>query len=92
MVKEVLNEIKQVFVDDYIHLGMDEVYYECWKSNPDIRKWMETMNFTDHHQLEGYYSKNVLNIVKDLKKKAVVWQGKCFLNVLNSTKKSLKSI
>lgn len=74
MVKDVLSEIKSVFVDEYIHLGMDEVYYECWKSNPDIKKWMETMNFTDYHQLEGYYSSKVLQIVKDLNKKAVVWQ------------------
>lgn len=82
MVKEILNEIKQVFVDDYIHLGMDEVYYECWKSNPNIIKWMRNMNFTDYHQLEGYYSKNVLDMVKDLNKKAVVWQGNLSINLL----------
>jgi N-acetyl-beta-hexosaminidase len=28
-VKNILTEFKDVFVDDYIHLGNDEVYYEC---------------------------------------------------------------
>lgn len=79
LVKDVLSEFKQVFVDEYIHLGMDEVYYECWKSNPDIRAWMQSMNYTDYHELESYYSKKVLNIVKDLKKKAIVWQGNNYL-------------
>ena len=29
-IKDVLNEFKDAFVDEYIHLGNDEVYYECW--------------------------------------------------------------
>lgn len=28
-VKNILTEFKDMFVDDYIHLGNDEVYYEC---------------------------------------------------------------
>lgn len=76
MVKELLSEMKNIFVDEYIHLGMDEVYYECWKSNPEIKEWMKSMNFSDYHELESFYSKRVLNIAKELKKKAVVWQGK----------------
>jgi hexosaminidase len=28
--KDVLGEFANLFVDDYIHLGMDEVYYACW--------------------------------------------------------------
>jgi hypothetical protein len=30
VLKDFLAELKSVFVDDYIHLGNDEVYYECW--------------------------------------------------------------
>jgi len=39
VLKDILSEIKNVFVDDYIHLGNDEVYYDCWKSNPNITEW-----------------------------------------------------
>jgi hexosaminidase len=39
VLKDILSEIKDVFVDDYIHLGNDEVYYDCWKSNPNITEW-----------------------------------------------------
>src|SRR5258707_15243777 len=29
-------EVRQVFRDRYVHLGMDEVYYDCWRSNPQV--------------------------------------------------------
>lgn len=53
---------------------MDEVYYDCWKSNPEISEWMKKKNMSDYHELEAYYSSNVLNITKDLNKKVTVWQ------------------
>jgi len=74
VLENILAEIKQVFPDEYIHLGNDEVYYECWKSNPSIREWMKTMNFTDYHHLEAYYSTKILDKAKKLNKKVSVWQ------------------
>lgn len=53
----------------------DEVYYDCWRSNPNITEWMIANNMSQYNQLEAYYSSKVLNILKDLKKKVTVWQG-----------------
>lgn len=69
-----INELKSVFKDDYIHLGNDEVYYNCWKSNPNITEWMNTMNFTEYNQLEAYYTNKLLKITNGLGRKATVWQ------------------
>ncbi|CAF4264476.1 unnamed protein product, partial [Rotaria magnacalcarata] len=35
-----LREVKSIFPSNYIHLGMDEVYDLCWRSNPNISRWM----------------------------------------------------
>jgi hexosaminidase len=74
VLENIFAEFKQLFPDEYIHLGNDEVYYECWKSNPNISEWMKTMNYTSYHELEAYYSKRLLQITKDLGKKVTVWQ------------------
>ena len=30
LLETILGEFKSVFQDEYIHLGNDEVYYDCW--------------------------------------------------------------
>lgn len=75
LLREFLEEFKDLFADEYLHLGNDEVYYECWKSNPQISEWMNKMNFTDYHHLQAYYSSKLLKIAKELNKKVTVWQG-----------------
>lgn len=75
VLESVLEEFKELFVDDYIHLGNDEVYYDCWKSNPQITEWMENMNFSnDYSHLQAYYSSKLLKTVDKLDKKAIVWE------------------
>jgi hypothetical protein len=51
------------------------LFYFTRKSNPNITEWMAMMNFTEYHQLEAYYTNKLLNITKNLNKKATVWQG-----------------
>uniref|UniRef100_A0AAQ5YV51 Beta-hexosaminidase subunit beta n=1 Tax=Amphiprion ocellaris TaxID=80972 RepID=A0AAQ5YV51_AMPOC len=49
-------EISSVFPDGYVHLGGDEVDFTCWKSNPDIQKFMDAQGFgKDYSKLESFY-------------------------------------
>ncbi|CAN7984263.1 unnamed protein product, partial [Ixodes pacificus] len=70
----IFREIRNVFKDEYIHLGMDEVYYACWKSSPEIRRFMEAHNFTSISQVEEYYVTRTLSNVKRLGSKYIIWQ------------------
>lgn len=40
-----------IIIEWFIIKGNDEVYYDCWKSNPNITEWMEKMNFRQYHEL-----------------------------------------
>jgi len=44
------------FPDNYLHLGGDEVNIDCWKSNPNIAKWMQEQGMGKNYSLlEQYY-------------------------------------
>ncbi|KAH0512749.1 Beta-hexosaminidase subunit beta [Microtus ochrogaster] len=68
-------EISSVFPDQFIHLGGDEVDFECWASNPNIQNFMKKKGFgKDFTRLESFYIKKILDIITSLKKGSIVWQ------------------
>jgi hexosaminidase len=74
VMKNIFSELKTVFKDEYIHLGMDEVYYECWKSSPVVKKFMEENNYTEVSQFEQHYVSKTLQNVADIGYKYLIWQ------------------
>ena len=38
LMKTLFGEVKNLFKDEFIHLGGDEVPFNCWQSNPNITK------------------------------------------------------
>jgi len=71
------HEVSLHFPDQYMHLGGDEVPFDCWKSNPGITKFMKDKKFPGNYSsLEQYYISRVLNIVHNFthKTRAMVWQ------------------
>lgn len=72
--KTFFQEIQRVFPDEYIHLGMDEVYYDCWQSNPAIQDFMKENGLVNISQVEQYYVRRTLDNVKKIGYKYMVWQ------------------
>ncbi|XP_070537619.1 beta-hexosaminidase subunit alpha-like [Ptychodera flava] len=70
------SEIVEVFPDTHLHLGADEVSYECWKSNPDVQQFMSDKGWgeDEYNKLEEYYQDRLFKIIGELGAKYIIWQ------------------
>jgi hexosaminidase len=82
-VKNIYHDLKEIFSDEFVHVGGDEVSMPepCWLNDTRIASWM-----TDHHmnetvQLYEYFETHLLQIVAGLDKTPIVWQEVFNLNL-----------
>lgn len=62
-------------VDDWIHVGGDEVNLDCWTKSPEVRQWLNDHNMTRAVELLDYFESQLLDFVtRTLHKKPIVWQ------------------
>ena len=78
-------EVAQVFPDKYLHLGGDEVPFDCWRSNPEIVSFMRDHNITNFAELETVFIDKLLNITSDLNKRAILWQEVIILSFFHAS-------
>ncbi|XP_027376119.1 beta-hexosaminidase subunit beta-like [Bos indicus] len=71
---KLFKEISTVFPDEFIHLGGDEVNFNCWKSNPAVLRFMRNKRFGKIEKLQSFYMQMVLDMISAMKKRSVVWQ------------------
>lgn len=73
-VQQLYQEIASVFADDWIHMGGDEVPFDCWQSNPAVQAWMKARQWTDYTKLESFYVDHVLQNIASANKTPLVWE------------------
>lgn len=51
----VLKDVQAMFPDEYVHMGGDEVFGNCWDQRPSIKEFMAANNIADYNALQVYY-------------------------------------
>eukprot|EP00884_Botryococcus_braunii_P008075 jgi/Botrbrau1/17269/Bobra.0015s0027.1 len=69
-----LQEVAGHFPDTFLHLGGDEVPFDCWKSNPEVQELMAREGFTTPHQVEQYFEERVLQMAAVAGRSYIIWQ------------------
>eukprot|EP00727_Mastigamoeba_balamuthi_P007835 m51a1_g3672 putative beta-hexosaminidase subunit beta-like (597) ;mRNA; r:276261-278505 len=70
----VLRELARRFPDSHMHLGGDEVFYDCWTAAKTVSAWMKQRGETNVRALTGYFNERVAAITNPLNKTVVMWE------------------
>ncbi|XP_077539498.1 beta-hexosaminidase subunit beta-like [Haemaphysalis longicornis] len=74
VVHNLLLEIKKLFPDPYVHLGIDEINYKCWVSNPEVAAFMRDHGLYSLEELGQHYMNRTLDSVDQMGLKVMIWQ------------------
>ncbi|HUF04914.1 MAG TPA: family 20 glycosylhydrolase [Aridibacter sp.] len=68
-----LTEMAGIFPDEYMHIGGDENEGKQWDANEEIQAFMKERGIKDNHELQTYFNKRVLEILKKNNKVMMGW-------------------
>lgn len=68
-----IKEMSKLFPDDYMHIGGDENNGKQWNQNADIQNYMKKKGIENNHELQAYFNKRLLKILRKNGKKMMGW-------------------
>jgi len=71
--KNVLDEVCELFPSEYIHLGGDEAPKGNWDTCPDCGQCIKEHGLKDSHDLQLWFSAQMANSLKNKGRKAIFW-------------------
>ncbi len=71
-IRDVLDEVCQLFPYEYIHLGGDEARKDQWKQCPHCQKKIQKEGLEDVEALQGYFMNGIFKYLMDTKGKKVI--------------------
>lgn len=72
--KDVLDEVCELFPSEYIHLGGDEAPKGNWDKCPDCRRRIEENGLADSRELQLWLSADMASYLKTRGRKAIFWE------------------
>lgn len=68
-----LDEFAEVFTDDCVHTGGDEVHPRWWRDHPDTQKFMAEQGYSETRDLQAYFNTRVDRLLAQRNKTTLVW-------------------
>jgi len=71
--KNILDEVVDLFPYEYIHIGGDEVNIASWKVCPHCQKVIKENNLKDEHELQSFFNRDIEQFLHSKGKKLMGW-------------------
>ena len=72
-IKQVFDDVAEVFPDEFVHVGGDEVNPAWWRGNSRILQWMENRSVPNTHALQTIFINEIGEHLRELGKKPIGW-------------------
>ncbi|WP_240723627.1 beta-N-acetylhexosaminidase [Flavobacterium sp. J27] len=71
---EIFDEVCTLFPGKYFHIGGDENEGKAWDDNPMIQKFKKKNGFKTNHELQSYFTLQLVPLLKKHNKEIVGWE------------------
>lgn len=68
-----LGEMAELFPDEYVHLGGDEVDLSRWQADAAMQRWRTTHGLANASEMQTHFLRRVASIAKSRGKRVVGW-------------------
>jgi hexosaminidase len=72
-VKDVIDELSEIFTGEYFHIGGDEVPKTRWKKCPACQAKIKELGLKDENELQGHFNNEIFKYLKQKGKKMIGW-------------------
>ncbi len=73
LLEDVLTEVIDIFPCKYVHIGGDEAVMRDWPSCVNCRARMDSLGFTDVHELQGYLVRRIASWLAERGRTVIGW-------------------
>ena len=74
LLSEIFDEVCPLFSGNYFHIGGDENEGKDWDSNPKIQEFKKKNNFANNHELQTYFTMQLIPMLKKHNKELMGWE------------------
>jgi hexosaminidase len=74
LLSEIFDEVCPLFTGSFFHIGGDENEGKDWDSNPKIQDFKRKHNLTNNHDLQTYFTMQLIPMLKKHKKELMGWE------------------
>jgi hexosaminidase len=92
LVANLYKEVMELFPDQMIHVGGDEVSLECWKNSSSIQDYMKKHDIKTELDLFEYFETKLLHDIIGNQKQTIVWQEVFDLGLLSNMKETIVNV
>jgi hexosaminidase len=74
LLSEIFDEVCPLFSGSYFHIGGDENEGKDWDSNPKIQEFMKKNKLANNHELQTYFTMQLIPMLKKHHKELMGWE------------------